>query len=193
MSYEPRFIWGVFSKEHKRRISSSAWLSWAQWPGPATPGGHVAHSSSWGHRGWPWGLLGCQAVPGWAFFPGHVFPWWMQVWRWGPEPPCCPVVKCPIRLSVKGAGTGRVSSHFAMVIPLRGDAWGFFCLRVGLQHIEEGPYKRRGGRPELCGEEVSPLEFQFSAVRLQLQCEGLHPWANAGDGDVSARLCAGAS
>lgn len=50
-----------------------------------------------------------------------------------------------------------------------------FCLWVELQCIEEGTEERRGGRADLCGEAVSPLEFQFSAVRLQLQCECLHP------------------
>lgn len=51
--------------------------------------------------------------------------------------------------------------------------WRVFCLGVGLQCIEEGPEERRGGRVELCGEEMSPLELQFSAARLQLQCECL--------------------
>lgn len=63
---------------------------------------------------------------------------------------------------------------------------------MGLQCIEEGPEERRGGRVELCGEEMSPLELQFSAARLRLQCV-CSPEQMLETGMANASRCAGAS
>lgn len=172
MSYEPSFIWGMFSKEHERPLSPSAQLAWAQWPHQAATW-HVPALGDWGngHRS----CLGARLSQAGLFLQGMVF---HGGYKFGADVPrLCGTLQFnnPSNL-LSGVQWqwGWVAASLQSLLPVdvlqssgtkMKQRRRVFCLGMELWCIKEDLKDRKGGRAEMSGGEMSPLELQFSSMK----------------------------